>query len=360
MLTERVQIQKSDGDGEEDSRVHRLSDIEPQFVALVTAGANRQVKFQVVKADDSNKPRCKDCDVEFVEGACPECGEKLDAKSQATCSSGCEVEALKSGANLSFPIGDPTDKSLYGDPVNLKYPLAYDDGELDVARIKSALVLFKRSHGSYKQDSSKSVVYGRIVAVALSVGIDVTYDKDSEIDKLLPAEIVQSLSGVEGGGRVGKDDDGKKKKQKANGDTDVLAWLDLASASADDLLIESMASASEIDPNASLPPSVGKADTGAPRTQRPSVKWNRERKELTEKLDAANARIGKLEAQNLKIKKELRITKTKIAKFGRGLGGATAIVVGSVAKASNVSKGDNGGGDSSLWNSGGDMSAGIK
>ena len=367
MLTTRVQIQKGDNDGDEDSRVHRLSDIEPQFVALVTAGANRQVKFQVVKADDpkGDKPRCKKCDIEFVEGACPECGEKLDAKgkAQATRSGKSEVETLKSGANSSFPVGDPTDKALYGDPVNLKYPLAYDDGELDVARIKNAIVRFKQSHDTYGQDSSKSVVYGRIVIAALSAGIDVSYDKDDEIDKLLPEAIAQRLLGVEGGGnsRVGKDNDDKKKKQKADGDTDVSAWLDSASSSTDDLLIESMASVVKIDLDASLPPSVSnQADTGAPRTQRPSVKWDKEKKELTKKLEAANARVGKLEAQNLKMKKELRTTKTKLAKLSNGLGGTTAIVVGSViSKAGNVSKGDDGGDSSSLWNSGGDMSAGI-
>jgi polyhydroxyalkanoate synthesis regulator phasin len=42
-------IRKSEKQGD----LHRLLDIEPQFVSIVTAGANRQRKFQVVKVDKS-------------------------------------------------------------------------------------------------------------------------------------------------------------------------------------------------------------------------------------------------------------------------------------------------------------------
>lgn len=59
--TERVIINKAAGDEDEDA-LYRLTDIEPQFVSLVTAGANRQKKFQVVKADEGDgtgKPTSK-------------------------------------------------------------------------------------------------------------------------------------------------------------------------------------------------------------------------------------------------------------------------------------------------------------
>lgn len=49
----RVLINKAD-DGDSGDTIFRLTQIEPQFVSLVTAGANRQRKFQVVKADDGN------------------------------------------------------------------------------------------------------------------------------------------------------------------------------------------------------------------------------------------------------------------------------------------------------------------
>lgn len=50
MSSTRVIVNKAaDNDGE---TIFRLTDIEPQFVSLVTAGANRQRKFQVVKADE--------------------------------------------------------------------------------------------------------------------------------------------------------------------------------------------------------------------------------------------------------------------------------------------------------------------
>ena len=55
MKRNRVKIEKSE-EGEEKKQIFRLTDIEPQFVSIVTAGANRQKKFQVVKADDGTAP----------------------------------------------------------------------------------------------------------------------------------------------------------------------------------------------------------------------------------------------------------------------------------------------------------------
>lgn len=54
MKSLRVEINKADDEGNGSQSVFRLEEIEPQFVSLVTAGANRQKKFQVVKAEDGD------------------------------------------------------------------------------------------------------------------------------------------------------------------------------------------------------------------------------------------------------------------------------------------------------------------
>ena len=126
-IAKRVSIVKGDDAGKA-PEIFRLTDIEPQFVSLVTAGANRQNKFQVVKADEAEAEHCEACDVDFVEGACPDCGkvsektvppkdaesdEKRDAQKQRAEQYG--IEALDEGANLSYPAGDPTIEAKYGD-----------------------------------------------------------------------------------------------------------------------------------------------------------------------------------------------------------------------------------------------------
>lgn len=58
-----------------DEKVFRLTAIEPEFVSLVRAGANRQKQFQVIKAEEM-----------YV---CPECGHKMAAASDAAATVAC-------------------------------------------------------------------------------------------------------------------------------------------------------------------------------------------------------------------------------------------------------------------------------
>lgn len=363
-IAQRVSIVKGDDAGKT-PELFRLTDIEPQFVSLVTAGANRQSKFQVVKADEAEAERCEVCDVDFVSGACPECGkisekavppkdaepdEKRDAQKQRADQYG--IEALEEGANLSYPAGDPTIEAKYGDPVNLKYPFGYDDNEPDLGRLRNGIVRFKQHHESYSQDASKGVVFGRIVDASLDAGIDVSYDKDDVVDRLLPDKVKQRLD-------AGKDDSGADGgTQKDSGTTD-LSWLDKACESVDSLLLEAQVDHAGV---IAVDGVFKQADTGEPRN-RPSVKLSKDNLVLTQKLDKANARIVKLEAglkaaiDMLKVaKQDARTAKAKLAKYSNGLGGATAIVVGTVSKGNAdtpVEKGD----EVAPWAGGGDLAA---
>jgi len=109
-------------------------------------------------------------------------------KAQRERSRAFGIEALEGkGENLSFPKGFPTKLSDYGDPVNLKYPLAPD------ARARAARAYFKRFAGEYKRTSSKRVVHTRIVERLLAIGAKPSFNNSDPLDKLLPAGLVRRM-----------------------------------------------------------------------------------------------------------------------------------------------------------------------
>lgn len=93
------------------------------------------------------------------------------------------IEVLSSGSNLSFPKNYPTKIALYGDPVNLKYPLDTP------AHARNARVRFKTFAASYKKTSSKRIIHERIVRAELKHGIKVNIDPNDALDKLLPKDL---------------------------------------------------------------------------------------------------------------------------------------------------------------------------
>lgn len=98
------------------------------------------------------------------------------------------IEPLEGkGENLSFPAGDPTDLDLYGDPVNLKYPMA------DAAQAANARVRFKQNAGTYSKDSSKKVVHNRIVKRELALGISPSFDENDPLDAMLDQDLKDQM-----------------------------------------------------------------------------------------------------------------------------------------------------------------------
>ncbi len=86
----RVRIAKANGTPD-DEKVYRLTDIEPQFVSLVTAGANRQKKFQVVKADEAGLGPGGVC-------VCVECGNEEPHETGVKCN---ELTCSKCGGTMA-------------------------------------------------------------------------------------------------------------------------------------------------------------------------------------------------------------------------------------------------------------------
>lgn len=201
----RVIIAKADGDSA--PKVTRLEGMDTEFVSLVPKGANRQTKMLVVKA--AVCPGCGATVKPNEDGTCPECGAAIDGVAKAVPAPAATpdekrtaqearakkygIGALASGANLSYPSGDPTSEALYGDPVNLKYPIAYDDNKPDPARIRNGLARFAQNASAYPE-ADRGKVWERLVRAALAAGITHGYDPKNPLDASLPADLKDKLS----------------------------------------------------------------------------------------------------------------------------------------------------------------------
>jgi hypothetical protein len=380
-MSGRVLIKKDSGCATGDPKkpkkpVFRLTEIEPAFVSLVTAGANRQTSFQVVKAN-----ACILCGAQEA-CRCPSWSRKGNQVDKAVPGSDAEddekraaqearakqygVEALEAGANLSYPSGSPTVESLYGDPVNLKYPLGRAANQPDVGRIRNALGRFKQAHGAYSSDASKAIVYARIVEAALAQGVDVSYDPEDVIDRLLPQNVVERLTEVEGGD--GESETDKSDSTDGKGSADFASWLDKAGAVVGEKLAEatiSIALSKAADPT---PPSEGsgKAHVGKAQSA-PSVEEVLEKSRQLEKtIEKGKERIaelekerGALEASAAKLRKERDKYRAQLSKLRRGVGGATSLLTGNVASKAAPDSGEEGDATDSKWASGGDLAAKV-
>jgi len=203
-MTIYIKDQREDTDEDE---VHRLVDIRPIFVSLVDFGANwgGQRHFPTLKAagDMFKAVPASDAATEDKRAA------------QAARSERYGIAALDEGANLSYPAGNPTTERLYGDPVNLKYPLGQEDNERDAARIRNALSRFKGNADAYPDDASKGAVYERIVRAALAEDIEVSFDSENALDALLPADLRDRLAASD-------DDMGKADDTATDASTEVV------------------------------------------------------------------------------------------------------------------------------------------
>jgi hypothetical protein len=100
--------------------------------------------------------------------------------------------------SLSAAPRDPTDEELWGDPVNLLYPLA-ETGQTapDRNRANNARARFVQFANSQYQDrQSKATVYERIVRAQLAAGtMAPSFDPtNNEFDRLLPADLRAELT----------------------------------------------------------------------------------------------------------------------------------------------------------------------
>lgn len=122
----RVLINKADEDN--DPKIFRLEDLETMFVSLVDAGANRQKKFFVVKADEAGLGPGGVC-------VCPECGYEMEHTNrregkqcnEEKCPECGTTMTRKDSAQKAVPSQDASSDDLL--PVDLKTRLKEKNGE---------------------------------------------------------------------------------------------------------------------------------------------------------------------------------------------------------------------------------------
>jgi len=299
--------------------VHRLTEMETQFVSLVPKGANRQSSFFVVKADAAKAVPAAD--------AAPE--DKRAA--QADRASKYGIEATEGGAALSFPADGPTSEALYGDPVNLKYPLATAGNARDADRIRNAVARFKANAGAYQQDKSKGAVYARIVTAALAAGIAVSYDPNDPIDKLLPADLKRRLEEkAAASAPPAPPADGKASPPDAGpaAAVDLAAWIARAAEAVDALAVQqSIADHLKVAPVTgpsapAAPASVHKVDPVAAPTTVPEVETMKA--ELTT-LRRSAGELAAARAQIAKLEREVVEERARAERLRAGVGRTTAL-----------------------------------
>jgi len=174
--------------------VKRCVEMFTDEVSIVTRGANGHKEFLMVKADEEGELGA--VVEEDVEKQVPDKSANRDQKVKAQASRATKygIEILPKGSNLSYPAGDPTTEALFGDPVNLKYPLAYAGAtKPDPGRTRNAIARFKQNSSAYSKNASKQRVYERIVRAALSAGIKVSFDAKDPVDALLPSDLKTRL-----------------------------------------------------------------------------------------------------------------------------------------------------------------------
>lgn len=110
------------------------------------------------------------------------------------------IEVLGDTGSLSGGRDDPTLEDLWGDPVNLLYPLAYaEDTSPDLGRAANARARFKQfAPNQYSDETSIRTVHERIVRAELQAGVSPEFDPDDRLDAMLPealsSRMVQKMS----------------------------------------------------------------------------------------------------------------------------------------------------------------------
>lgn len=130
-------------------------------------------------------------DLPINKATVPDASASNDAKrkAQASRSKQFGIEALDGkGERLTYPKGFPTELKLYGDPVNLMFPLD------PAGRARNARTRFKQFADSiYEKDESKRIVHTRIVDRLLAIGAAPSFNPDDPLDALLPSRLKDKL-----------------------------------------------------------------------------------------------------------------------------------------------------------------------
>ena len=318
-------------------KLFRLTDIEPEFVSLVQAGANRQKSFMVVKEDAADKET------------------KCQAQQDRSAKYGIEA---KEDGNLSFPSDDPTTETMYGDPVNLKYPLGGAANTPDPERLHNALVSFSQGMDEYKQQSSKAKILERIIEASLTAGIAVTY-QDNDIYAALPADLKERIKEKEDANKHNDGNEPLGNGSPGKDAVDLASWLDEAGTKVDALTLDHAVAAA-----LNTPAEVPAVDVGGTSKEAQEIE-DAEAPAATEaEKKTDEEQLGKMHQLEDKLKKaerEIVSLKAKNARLSKGVGKSSVILTGEVTAKGLQKEEDNENTSPSrgAFLSGGDIAAAI-
>lgn len=298
-------------------KVFRLEDIDPEFVSLVHAGANRQKQFMVVKEDDAEK-------AVPAADASPE--DKRKAQQARATQYG--IEAREDG-NLSYQAGNPTTESLYGDPVNLMYPFGSDSNQPDVGRIRNAVARFSQNRDEYQEKASKVKVLTRIVEAALRAGVAVTMPEGDDIYDALPAALRDRIKE--------KDDSDKGDGNEADGngspnqdESDLSSWLNEAGEKVAEISLDHAVQQALDAQSDGTAASQGKSSQEADEIDDTDPPPVTKAGEEAQQEDEKDQRIAKLEAELKKSRVENTALKAKLARLSKGVVKSSVMLTGEV------------------------------
>lgn len=341
MARKKVRTLKAAADAQGD-KVFRLTEIEPEFVSLVRAGANRQKSFLVVKADD-----------EDVDKAVPDATASVEdkRKAQQARATTYGIEAREDG-NLSYPAGSPTTEALYGDPVNLKYPFGGEDNEPDAARLRNALARFSQARDEYEDKASKVKILQRIIEASLAADIEVTYQDGDEIYQALPADLQERMGKTADEDRSGTGKDSTETENSPEGAADLASWLTEAGEKIQELSLD-LAIQAAMDAPPAEHADVGPATKRAPEivsTVAPTVAKVEEESE---------EKVAKLEAEVHKLRKENTALMAAANRLKATVGKSSVILTGEVTKRPQPSDGNRKSPSNGVFHRGGDIAAAV-
>jgi hypothetical protein len=268
------------------------------------------------------------------------------------------IEMLDAAAALSYPADAPTTEALYGDPVNLKYPLGRTDNEPDPPRIRNALARFAQNYEVYDERASRATIWERIVRAALKAGIEHAYDPNDALDSLLPSDLKNELT---------KDTDDKTEqptgaspadasdtsKDTDAQDADFLALLEQAGEKVHGQLIDAQIdhALAQLESAPAAAPEDGPTQKSAESGTRSDAPSDEESAKLREQLAEMTEKVAALERACRKAQDEAKRNQAAVRRLRASIGKASAISYGEVEESDSR----HGGEKAPLW--GGDLAA---
>jgi hypothetical protein len=281
----------------------KVTSMETNEVSFVNAGANGYSKWILAKkAEDLNlqgsqEERCKKYGIEITDSS-----------------------------HDDPPDNGPTAESMFADPVGLRFPLGKKDNSLDADVILKSIGDFKSDTSEYKETLSKSRIYTRLIRAAMSKNIDIDYDQEDDLDKLLPKEVSDLLAkSTDDEDAVTQDESTEDAHDDEDANTDS-SWLDnLRKAAEQAAFIQGIKAT--IDKSVSTPAaeSVTELNKDVGNTEEDDESENQRIEELTkandeksESLRLLKLELTKAQAENARLSTTL--TKPSSKSAGSGIG----------------------------------------